>query len=182
MYSQTKPKIIILEDDKDLLQGLIVEMEERGFDACGGASWAEIDESFASQCQYAVIDQRLKYDNGLNCLKKLKSLNEEVVAIILTGYGSIPSAVESMKEGALSYLTKPASTDEILDALFEVDSEEVEVSDSGDADRPTLAMHDHNYIEYVLAKCNGNITHAADWLGIRRQSLQRKLKKFPPLR
>ena len=176
------PLVLILEDDEELRQSLILDLEDRGFQAFGGDSWKAVDEELAAQADYAIIDQRLSYDNGLNCLSRLKSLNKSVVAVILTGYGSIPSAVEAMKEGAVSYLTKPASTDQILDALFELDCEEDASAPQPSEDRPSLAMHHHNYIEYVLAKCNGNVTHAAKWLGIRRQSLQRKLKKQPPQR
>jgi ActR/RegA family two-component response regulator len=42
----------------------------------------------------------------------------------------------------------------------------------------SLARNEREYIEYVMAQCGGNISHAARLLGLRRQSLQRKLKKF----
>jgi two-component system response regulator RegA len=49
-----------------------------------------------------------------------------------------------------------------------------------DYQAPSLARHEWEYIEYVLARCDGNITRAAKELGIHRQSLQRKLRKYPP--
>ena len=46
---------------------------------------------------------------------------------------------------------------------------------------PSLARHEREYIEYVLAECDGNISEAARRLGLHRQSLQRKLRKYSPL-
>jgi two-component system response regulator RegA len=45
---------------------------------------------------------------------------------------------------------------------------------------PSLARHEREYIEYVLAECDGNISEAARRLGLHRQSLQRKLRKHTP--
>ncbi|MCH2487965.1 MAG: helix-turn-helix domain-containing protein, partial [Erythrobacter sp.] len=45
---------------------------------------------------------------------------------------------------------------------------------------PSLYRHEREYIEYVLAECGGNISEAARRLGLHRQSLQRKLRKFTP--
>ena len=42
---------------------------------------------------------------------------------------------------------------------------------------PSLDRHEQEYLEYVLLQCQGNISQAARWLGIHRQSLQRKLKR-----
>jgi two-component system response regulator RegA len=55
-----------------------------------------------------------------------------------------------------------------------------ETIDMDDYQAPSLARHEWEYIEYVLARCDGNITRAAKELGIHRQSLQRKLRKYPP--
>lgn len=55
-----------------------------------------------------------------------------------------------------------------------------EEDDTDDYQAPSLARHEWEYIEYVLARCDGNITRAAKELGIHRQSLQRKLRKYPP--
>ena len=129
------------------------------------------------------IERGLNQDSGLECLKRIKDLRPDVRVVLFTGYGTISSAVEAMKFGAANYLTKPVSIDQVVDSLLDVleedeDDDRLEMK----AERASLARKESEYIEYVLAKCNGNITHAAEWLGIRRQSLQRKLKKFPPNR
>ncbi len=93
---------------------------------------------------------------------------------MLTGYGSIATAVESVRLGATSYLTKPVDADQIL-AAFE--------SEPG-ASRQTpiaqpLARVEWEHIQRVMADCDGNVSQAARLLGIHRRSLQRKLAKNP---
>ena len=97
--------------------------------------------------------------------------------MVLTGYGSIATAVEAMKLGATHYLAKPADADEILAALGR----------SGDAAgrpptptpaRPSLARAEWEHIHRVLADCGGNVSEAARRLGIHRRSLQRKLSRL----
>ena len=83
-----------------------------------------------------------------------------------------------MRLGASNYLTKPVSMDRLESAFWsdEPDPQEIAAPDH----RESLARHEREYLEYVLRQCGGNITQAAEWLGIHRQSLQRKLRKFPP--
>ncbi|QTD54380.1 hypothetical protein J3U87_04515 [Sulfidibacter corallicola] len=96
-----------------------------------------------------------------------------------------------MKVGARDFLTKPVSMERLTEVLLGSPEEgppakTLEPLEDRDIDdlavRTSLARNEHEYIEYVLNRCNGNISKAADWLGIHRQSLQRKLKKFPPRR
>ncbi|NRA68069.1 MAG: response regulator [Pseudobacteriovorax sp.] len=180
------PQFLILEDDIDFREGLVMELAERGFDTYGADNWQNLDKERLESTEFALVDLKLNRDNGLNCMKSLKDANPEMRIVLITGYGTVSTAVEAMKKGAHNYITKPASIDDILDALFD-DEEDDEDDDStaslaAKAQRTSLARHEKEYIEYVLARCSGNITHAAEWLGIRRQSLQRKLKKYPPNR
>ena len=101
--------------------------------------------------------------------------------IVLTGYGSIPTAISAMKKGADHYLSKPADADQIL-AVYETLR-----SAPGDAPEapetvPTLARVEWEHMQRVIADCDGNISQAARLLGIHRRSLQRKLVKYPPSR
>ena len=125
---------------------------------------------------------RMDRETGIEAIKKIRAKNETCKIVVMTGYGSIATAVEATKLGAVQYLTKPISVGRVLKAfLGESNETEVKIEEE-EGERTSLARHEQEYIEYVLVKCNGNITHAAQWLGIRRQSLQRKLKKYPPRR
>lgn len=184
MEHNGRPALLILEDDIDFRDSLVLELSVRGFAPYGADNWRNLPKERLEKTPYGLIDLRLNQDSGIECLKRLKECQPDMRIVLFTGYGTIATAVEAMKFGACHYLTKPVSVDDIVDALLDV----MEEDDRGamvaedDIPRESLARRESEYIEYVLSKCNGNITHAAEWLGIRRQSLQRKLKKFPPNR
>ena len=94
---------------------------------------------------------------------------------MLTGYGSIATALQSVKLGAATYLTKPVDADEILAAF---DGGASTAARSAVAPQP-LARVEWEHIQRVLADCNGNVSQASRLLGIHRRSLQRKLSKYP---
>jgi len=125
---------------------------------------------------WAVVDLRMPGESGLELISYLMGKFPEIEVIMLTGYGSIPTAVDAVHRGAKNYLTKPVDADEIL-AAFE--GEEAEKKAEGNV--PSLALVEWEYIQRVLADCQGNISEAARRLGIHRRSLQRKLLKMQPL-
>ena len=126
----------------------------------------------------AVVDLRLPGKSGLDVVRGLKALEPTTDIVVLTGYGSIATAMESVQLGARTYLTKPADADQILlafggDTLSPV---------TEPAAVPSLARVEWEHINRVLADCGGNISQAARLLGIHRRSLQRKLAKYPASR
>ncbi len=176
------PQFLILEDDIEFRESLIMELAERGFDTYGADNWQNLQKDRLKTTDFALVDLKLNRDTGLKCLQHLKSINPNMRIVLITGYGTVVTAVEAMKKGAHNYITKPASIDDILDAVFDEEFDDNSGPPDTKLPRTTLARKEKEYIEYVLAQCDGNITHAAEWLGIRRQSLQRKLKKYPPNR
>jgi two-component system response regulator RegA len=125
--------------------------------------------------EFALVDLRLPGESGLAVVRDLKALDASTVVVVLTGYGSIATAVESVKLGAASYLTKPADADQIV-AAFEG------TQPSDDAQAPSLARVEWEHIQRILSDCAGNVSQAARILGIHRRSLQRKLAKRPVAR
>jgi two-component system response regulator RegA len=73
---------------------------------------------------------------------------------------------------------KPTDVDQVERALHEEADEEGEIPIPDEFQ--SLYRHEREYIEYVLAQCEGNISQAARRLGLHRQSLQRKLRKYTP--
>jgi len=96
--------------------------------------------------------------------------------VVVTGYGSIATAVEAMRLGARDYLTKPCHADQIL-AAFEIEPEPPPSELTYQV--PSLAKVEREHIERVLRECNGNVSKAARVLGMHRRTLQYKLAKFP---
>ncbi len=114
--------------------------------------------------------------NGLELIAGLKRVDPSIAIVVLTGYGSIATALEAIRLGAAHYLTKPTDADRILDAFqrgLEARPRELPV------DTPSLARVEWEHIQRVLADCQGNISEAARVLSMHRRSLQRKLAKYP---
>ena len=168
--------LLIVEDDNALRERLVRAMRDRGFEAVGVADHASALISARRESpELALVDLRLPGETGLAVIRDLKALDSATVIVVLTGYGSIATAVESMKLGAASYLTKPADADQIM-AAFE-GTRPLE-----DAEVPSLARVEWEHIQRVLTDCDGNVSKAARALNIHRRSLQRKLAKHPSLR
>lgn len=176
-----KKRILIAEDDEGFGETLCLEYEDRGYLSQLVRSVSEFKALEIDCFDRAVIDLKLGQDSGLELLSLLKKTSPRVEALILTGYGSFATAVKAIKDGACNYLPKPASLNQIEASFKHVHlSENFELREKSEA--PSLARHEREYIEYILAECEGNISHAAKKLGIYRQSLQRKLKKYTPLK
>ena len=95
---------------------------------------------------------------------------------MLTGWGSIATAVEAVRTGADHYLSKPVDVDQILAAH----SARGQAAGQAETAVPSLARVEWEHIQRVLTDAGGNVSLAAKRLGIHRRSLQRKLSKYPP--
>lgn len=165
-------KVLILEDDLNLAESLKHDFLDHDYEVTLVKNISEISKD--SQLTYAVIDLRLSNGEfGLDAILKLKEFSPNIKIVVLSGYGSITTAVEAVKRGAVDYLTKPASFTEIEKAL-----NGERVSPQADFNRRSLSEVEHEYIDFVLTKNEGNISQTAKDLGLHRQSLQRKLKKY----
>lgn len=165
-------KILFLEDDQSLRASLVIDFQEKGYATFEASKIAELPSEIID---YAVIDLRLNGDFGLNAISKILENSPNCKIVILTGYGSISTAVEALKLGAINYLSKPVSSEQIEMALLGKRDD----FDKNLENMPTLSQKEHEYIDYVLTQNNGNISRTAKILGLHRQSLQRKLKKYP---
>jgi len=126
-----------------------------------------------------VIDLRMPGMSGLDLVRELVTRHPAMHVVVLTGYGSIATAVEAVHRGALDYLQKPLDTDQIL-AAFDKEHDAAEAAPTAET-TPSLARVEWEHIQRVLTDCEGNISLTARKLGLHRRSLQRKLGKFPPL-
>lgn len=174
MIGQT---ILIVDDDERLRERLAVAFAARGFGVVTASDHPASTEVARNQVvDRAVIDLRMPGPNGLTVIEDLLRLQPAMQIVVVTGYGSIATAVEAMRLGARDYLTKPAHADQIL-AAFETEAESA--SQEVDFAVPSLAKVEREHIERILQDCNGNISKAARLLGMHRRTLQYKLAKFP---
>jgi len=181
-----KPSILLVDDDERFRSRMARAFEERGYEAeqAGGYD-AAIAIAERESTEYAVVDLRMPGKSGLEVVRELHRIDPATKIVVLTGYGSIATALEAVRIGATHYLTKPADVDELIASFDRGDAEATAESPSAQSETPetpSLARVEWEHIQRVLTDCGGNITKAAEKLGIHRRSLQRKLSKFPMLR
>lgn len=181
LASGEKIRILAVDDDNNFRERLVRAFAMRGLDAHGAHDAIEaVAKAKTLRPHRAVVDMRMPGKTGIELVKELTALDPNIQVVILTGYGSIASAVEAVRNGALDYLNKPVDTDQIL-AVFDRDDHEHAVAGKDATEQtPSLARVEWEHIQRILLDCGGNISQAARKLGIHRRSLQRKLSKLPP--
>ena len=175
--SDNERSILIVDDEAPLRERLVRAMRDRGLDARGAA---DADQAIAAaredSPELAVVDLRMPGRGGLELVRELLAIDPATRIVVLTGYGSIATAIEAIRIGAVHYLQKPADADQILVA-FDPDNNTATTNEG--ADVPSLARVEWEHIQRVMHDCDGNVSQAARLLGIHRRSLQRKLGKNP---
>lgn len=171
-------RVLLVEDDVVYADVLSAALRRRGFEVTVAHSCdAARAELARAQPDLAVVDLRIGGESGLTLVPLLARGASPARTVVLTGYGSIATAVEAIKLGATQYLTKPVDVDELILALTaeETEHEEVPVST-----RPlSVRRLEWEHIQRVLNENDGNISATARALGIHRRTLQRKLHKHP---
>jgi len=172
--------LLIVDDDRILRERLARAFAERGFEV---RTAEDYDSAMATATQdspeMAVVDLRMPGRSGLELVRDLKALDPATRVVVLTGYGSIATAIEAVRIGATYYVQKPADADDVL-AAFERGASPPLEGAATDYTPPTLARAEWEHINRVMSDCGGNVSEAARRLGIHRRSLQRKLQKYPP--
>lgn len=171
-------RILLVDDETIYLNRLAKALRDRGCTVATAES-AEAAPAIAAELkpQAAVLDLKLPGASGLACLRELRAAWPELRVLMLTGYGSIATAMEAVRQGAWDYLTKPADADQILAALERDPTQPLNESEIA----PTsLDRMEWEHIQRVLNDNDGNVTQTAAALGLHRRSLQRKLRKEPP--
>jgi two-component system response regulator RegA len=173
-------RVALVVDDDDIFRNRLCRaFVARGWEAFGAADGqSALELSSQSSPDLAVVDLRLPGTSGLDIVQALRSLDETTCIIMLTGYGSIATALSATRLGANHYLGKPADADQILNAYGRIT--EGGLIDSRVTAVPSLARVEWEHIQRVLTDCDGNVSQAAKLLGLHRRSLQRKLAKYPP--
>ncbi|MFO0628577.1 MAG: response regulator [Polyangiales bacterium] len=172
--------LLLVDDDAPFRAALSAAFTRRGWSVSVASSPVEaLALATTVRFTHAVLDLRMPGGSGLDLLRELTLVNPGVSVVILTGYGSIPTAIEAIKRGAVNFLTKPAEPAEIEAAFGESEGAEAPPDETA---VPSLDRAQWEHLQRVLADCDGNISEAARRLNMHRRSLQRKLQKLPPRR
>ena len=112
-------KILVVDDDRNLLELVKMRLESADYDVTTALREEEAIEAVKDRVfDLSIVDLQLAEQDGISLMEELHLILPEMPVIILTAYGSIESAVEAMKRGAYSDLTKPF---EPQDLLFQID-------------------------------------------------------------
>lgn len=174
------PAILIVDDDDTFRERMGRAFAERGWEV---RLARDVPSALAlareESPQYALVDLKMPGPSGLELVRGLKALDPTTRVVVLTGYGSIATALDAVRLGATHYLAKPADADDVI-AAFHRDARDPLAPAGQEFPAPSLARAEWEHISRVLSDCGGNISEAARRLGMHRRSLQLKLKKYPP--
>lgn len=106
--------------------------------------------------------------DGLFWLRTLKKLHPDTPVVLMTAYADVQLAVRGLKNGAADFVTKPWDNDELVRTLRDAVEKIREVV--------TLDKLEQQHVHRVVEQCHGNMSKAAELLGITRQTLYRKLR------
>src|SRR5581483_5140151 len=111
-------RILIVDDEAPLMNALRNTLKEQGYDATGfNSAKAALDAVRAARFDLLLTDLMMPEMNGIELLQAAMKCDSDLVAIIMTGEGTIATAVEAMKSGALDYILKPFKLSAILPVL-----------------------------------------------------------------
>jgi two-component system response regulator RegA len=172
-----EPYLLLVDDDETFCTVMSRSLERQGYrvravpdhDSAIAAAKARVPD-------YAVVDLKLAKSSGLRLVKQLREMSSRTRIVVLTGYGSIATTIEAIKLGAVYYLTKPATADDVI-AAFHREEPSEEIAPAPVA--PSFNRLEWEHVSRVLAETNGNISLSARILGWHRRTLQRKLNKRP---
>lgn len=113
-----KIKMLIVDDEVKFLESIAKRLELRGLDVTTAANGEQaLEKTRTERFDLALLDLKMPGIDGRQLLEMLKKEHKFLEVIILTGHGSVDSAVECTKLGAFDYLPKPYELDSLIETL-----------------------------------------------------------------
>ena len=136
-------------------------------------------------------NHKLDGSDGIFWLERIKECEDAPAVVLITAFGDVPLAVEAMKRGAEDFVTKPWDNDELIAKLRRAINKNRLHREEGRSlnkareleekvsrqEQMTLEEMKRSHIMSVIERCGGNLTAAAEQLGVKRQTLYNVLKK-----
>ena len=107
--------------------------------------------------------------DGLFWLRAIKKLHPHTPVVLITAYADVQLAVNGLKYGAADFVTKPWDNEKLISTLHDAIDRERKVV--------PLEQMEQEHVQRAVEQCYGNVSRAAELLGITRQTLYKKLKK-----
>ena len=147
------PNILIMEDEFSIAKGLEMVLKEDGYSVALAMTGKDaLDILNKKTIDLLVADLRLPDIDGMDVIKAVKEKRPETGVVVITGYASVPSAVNAMKLGTFDYLPKPFTDDEIKMAVKGALHEKQFVSSQPDIEPPAIEKVDKKEEERLIKK------------------------------
>ncbi len=143
----TTARILIVEDDPDVLSGLVASFNDEGWE-CSGVATFPAAKTLIEQTAFDVIftDIRLPETSGIEVLRRVRELRPESLVILMTAYGSYESARDALRLGAFDYLEKPFPVEEAVLKVRRIIEHRERLADLQWLKRDVLRTYDFEHI------------------------------------
>ncbi|MBI4249276.1 MAG: response regulator [Elusimicrobia bacterium] len=165
MSSKQGVKILVVDDEQGIREFLSFELSQQGYEVFTASNGAEALERIRTEKFSLIIsDIRMPMLGGLEALEAIKRIEPDVEVIMMTGYGTIETAVEAMKKGAYDFILKPFNLEEMLTLIDKVlEKSELKVMVAVyEASKSVFSSIDLKKILPVIVKLSLNILKADD--------------------
>jgi DNA-binding NtrC family response regulator len=166
-----KDRILIVDDDDIARKNFARILQKQGFSVSSAKTGAEgLDRLCESEYDLVITDLVMEDLNGLELLGRIKNKFPDVEVILITGYASIPTAIEAIKKGAYHYLEKPVRPDEMVHLTRQAIEKKrlreqvakLEARIKGDLEEPILIGQSRKIVEVIklikqIAKVDSNV-------------------------
>ena len=171
---QTDTPWLLVDDDETFLRILARSLGRQNIECRQARTADEALEILAAEpIGHCLLDLNIAGDSGLRLMPKLLELRPDLKIVVMTGYGSIATTVEAMRRGAVNYLCKPVTVEQLLTA-FDKPAQEPALRETP----PSVEEMEWEHIQQVLNQHDGNISATSRALNMHRRTLQRKLQKY----
>ena len=114
LFGKKEAKILVVDDDKRLANDVVEYLTIFGYQAAAAYGGREALTKFEQgDFQLVITDLKMPEMDGMELLEAVKALDRRVVVMVITGYGTIESAVDAIKRGAFDFIPKPFKMDEL---------------------------------------------------------------------
>lgn len=174
--------ILIVDDDNAVRTSISLALKRAGYEPLAVRDETSALEAVRDErVRLAILDMNLTLTttgrDGVDMLRRFRILRPDMPVIMITAWGTIPLAVETLNYGAVDFMTKPwSNTDLVAKIKKALKASEVEREKSEHTE--TLDEMECRAIRETLRRCGGNLTEVARQLGITRQTLYRRMEKY----
>lgn len=116
----TDHRVLLVDDEEDFIDALAKRLKGRGLSVTTAENGNQaIEQVKKHDFDTVVLDLAMPGMDGIETLRHIKETDPDVQVILLTGHGTVPAGVEAMKLGAIDFLQKPATFEELLEKIRE---------------------------------------------------------------